>query len=118
MNNKINDLYDVWETSPSDQNLQALLTEVRDRVLQRYVTTLGDTAEDIAQETILKVWRALPGVDSSVKSFNKVRGDFASYCATVAKSEKRDMLKHDRLICVADDTLQKMIEGDYGSEEE
>jgi DNA-directed RNA polymerase specialized sigma24 family protein len=111
---KLNDLYTEWENTPNDDHLNTLLAAVRERVLLRYVRIDGDSAEDIAQNTILQVWKSVTG---QIKSFDKKRGDFASYCATAAKSCRYKYFRSDRLICVADETLQQMIDGSFDDEE-
>lgn len=110
MKNKINTLYAKWYRSRSSDDMNSLLAEVRARVVHRFERDETHNAEDIAQIVLIKVWRSLPGQKKGIKSFNKARGDFASYCATVALSAQRDFHKHDRLVPMEDKVLVQMIE--------
>ena len=116
--NKINDLYDLWELNKSPEDLDRLLSEVRARIVKRFGKDDGrEATEDIAQIALLRIWTALPGTGGSVQEFDKNRGDFAAYCATVAQSVKIDYYKFDRLVFVEDDTLQYMVDGKYFKED-
>jgi DNA-directed RNA polymerase specialized sigma24 family protein len=107
--NKINILYKLWESDPGATTMDALLLEVRKRAAQRFAPTMGNEAEDVAQNTVLFVWRSL--VDPKIRKFDKDRADFAAYCATVALTQKKKYHRYNRLVCVEDAELFRLIDG-------
>lgn len=102
--NKLNKLYDIWDKNPCDQTLGNLLEAVRLRTSKRFARLvesvsgnhgpLHSSYEDIASETVIRVWRALPGYPGSdpIKIYEH-QERFASYVRTVAEGIKKDLDK-------------------------
>lgn len=109
--NQINELYDIWEEDPSADNLNILLALVRRRIITRYCVIEPGIHEDIAQKSILFIWRALPGYKGydAVASYSRNRGTFASFCAMIARRERFNMIANERLTATKDDVLIPLI---------
>jgi hypothetical protein len=100
--NRINELYVTWEREPSPDNLEKLFTLVRRRIVTRYKLIEPELCEDIAQKSLLHIWRALIGeLTAPVK--------FAQFCAMTARGVRKDMLKHERMSATKDDILIPLV---------
>lgn len=99
--NKLNWLYAVWVENPCERTLGNLLEGVRIRVVQRFARLvpndegqlgpLDSNFEDIANDTVVQVWRSLPGYpgEDFLKLF-KDDGRFASWVATIANNIRKN----------------------------
>lgn len=109
--NAINTLFKVWHKDKSDLNLTNLLEAVRRRIVTRYCK-IDPNFEDIAQETVLCIWRALPGYkgQGKLKAFNPKKGDFASYCAMRARTIRINMERSIHTLAIEGDSLERLQE--------
>jgi hypothetical protein len=108
--NKINNLYAAWDADRTEDNLNVLLGTVRDRIVQRYCLT-DENFEDIAQRAIVIVWRSMPGYEGedALTSFRPEKVQFALFCAQVARGERKDILRTERLTATKHETLDGLV---------
>jgi hypothetical protein len=116
-NNKINNLYLVWEDKQDADSLNDLFAEARRAIVAKYKLAEPELCEDIAQKALEVVFRALPGYvgPSKIKVFNKNKVDFSLFCSMTARRERGHMIRHERLstnFCLSDTRLS-----DVGSQE-
>jgi DNA-directed RNA polymerase specialized sigma24 family protein len=105
--NKINNLYSAWDADKTEDNLSTLLWTVNRRVINRYCLIDQNNCDDIAQRTVIVLWRTLIG--DGLKPYSAQKGSFASFCATIARRERSDMLKHERLTATKHETLDGLV---------
>jgi DNA-directed RNA polymerase specialized sigma24 family protein len=109
--NKINRLYAAWDTDRTEDNLNFLLSTVRQRIINRYCLIDQNNCDDIAQRAIVIIWRSMPGYagDDALTSFRPEKVQFALFCAQIARRERFNILRHERLTATKHDTLEGLV---------
>ena len=98
----VNASWKAYESDKCDNNLTKLLESVRKQVCVR-LRRQDEAFEDIAQNVVIKVWQAvILGV------YDPERGDLAAFVTTVARTERIDYHKYDRLVPVSENLLEEM----------
>jgi RNA polymerase sigma-70 factor, ECF subfamily len=85
MPSNLNLLHETYVADPIDANLATLLEAVRAFALRRATRATGLDAEDIAQQTVIAVWQALPTYTGG--------SSFITFVTAIAQNKIKDALR-------------------------
>jgi DNA-directed RNA polymerase specialized sigma24 family protein len=116
---KLNDSYQNFLES---NEVEELLVTVRESVVAWFDGLMPNDCEDIAHDTMLKVWRSLPNYPGNdALSLYVDGGNFSGFVATIANNLRKDFVKNSFNSDVAkydEHVLEVLVEGtEYVKEE-